>query len=126
MTISLTFPDGAQREFPSGLTGVEIAKGISPSLLKRTVAMALDGTVVDLADPIDRDARIEFLNREVTFGAPATQWWVQLSTAMLFGLTFATILTLIVTPASLQMVANISEWRKRRKTARLKHQPAAG
>ena len=63
MTISLTFPDGAQREFPSGITGVDIAKGISPSLLKRTVAMALDGTVVDLADPIERDARIEFLNR---------------------------------------------------------------
>ncbi len=64
MTISLTFPDGAKREFPSGITGVEIAKGISPSLLKRTVAMTLDGTVVDLADPIERDARIEFLNRE--------------------------------------------------------------
>jgi len=64
MTISLTFPDGAKREFPSGITGVEIAGGISPSLLKRTVAMALDGTVVDLADPIDRDAKIEFLNRE--------------------------------------------------------------
>lgn len=64
MTISLTFPDGAKREFPSGITGVDIAKGISPSLLKRTVAMALDGLVVDLADPIDRDAKIEFLNRE--------------------------------------------------------------
>ena len=64
MTISLTFPDGAKREFPSGISGVEIAKGISPSLLKRTVAMALDGTVVDLADPIERDAKIEFLNRE--------------------------------------------------------------
>ncbi|MGX5734022.1 threonine--tRNA ligase [Bosea thiooxidans] len=64
MTISLTFPDGAKREFPSGITGVDIAKGISPSLLKRTVAMALDGTVADLADPIDRDAKIEFLNRE--------------------------------------------------------------
>lgn len=64
MTISLTFPDGAKREFPSGITGVDIAKGISPSLLKRTVAMTLDGTVVDLADPIERDAKIEFLNRE--------------------------------------------------------------
>ncbi len=64
MTISLTFHDGAKREFPSGITGVEIAKGISPSLLKRTVAMALDGTVVDLADPITADAKIELLNRE--------------------------------------------------------------
>lgn len=64
MTISLTFPDGAQREFPSGITGKELAGGISPSLLKRTVAMALDGTVVDLGDPITADAKIEFLNRE--------------------------------------------------------------
>jgi threonyl-tRNA synthetase len=64
MTISLTFPDGAKREFPSGITGQEIAGGISPSLLKRTVAMALDGTVVDLADPIGHDAKIEFLTRE--------------------------------------------------------------
>ena len=64
MTISLTFPDGAKREFPSGITGAEIAKGISPSLLKRTVAMALDGTVVDLSDPITTDAKIELLNRE--------------------------------------------------------------
>ncbi|KUL97511.1 threonine--tRNA ligase [Bosea sp. WAO] len=64
MTISLTFPDGAKREFPSGITGKELAGGISPSLLKRTVAMALDGTIVDLADPITADARIEFLTRE--------------------------------------------------------------
>jgi threonyl-tRNA synthetase len=42
----------------------DIAGGISPSLLKRTVAMALDGTVVDLGDPIERDAKIEFLGRE--------------------------------------------------------------
>lgn len=64
MTISLTFPDGAQREFPSGITGKEIAAGISPSLLKRTVAMALDGVVVDLGDPIGKDSKIEFLTRE--------------------------------------------------------------
>ncbi|HEV7338990.1 MAG TPA: threonine--tRNA ligase, partial [Bosea sp. (in: a-proteobacteria)] len=64
MTISLTFPDGAKREFPSGITGKELAGGISPSLLKRTVAMALDGTIVDLADPITADATIEFLTRE--------------------------------------------------------------
>ena len=62
--IAVTFPDGACREFPSGTTGFDIAKGISPSLAKRTVAMALDGTVTDLADSINRDARIEFLNRD--------------------------------------------------------------
>ena len=62
--ISLTFPDGAKREFPSGITGKAIAGGISPSLLKRTVAMALDGVVVDLGDPIGQDSKIEFLTRD--------------------------------------------------------------
>ncbi len=61
--INLTFPDGAVRSFDSGITGAAIAGGISPSLLKRTVAMALDGEVHDLADPITRDARIELLPR---------------------------------------------------------------
>lgn len=62
--ITLSFPDGAQREFGRGITGLDIAKGISPSLAKRTVAMALDGVVSDLSDPIDHDAKIEFINRE--------------------------------------------------------------
>ncbi len=61
--INLTFPDGAVRQFESGITGAAIAGGISPSLLKRTVAMALDGELHDLADPITRDARIELLPR---------------------------------------------------------------
>ncbi|MGE0749808.1 MAG: threonine--tRNA ligase [Variibacter sp.] len=62
--VALTFPDGARREFPNGITGLDIAKGISPSLAKRTVAMALDGTVADLTDPIAADAKIEFLTRD--------------------------------------------------------------
>jgi threonyl-tRNA synthetase len=63
-SIALTFPDGARREFPKNTTGLDIAKGISPSLAKRTVAMALNGEVCDLADPIEHDARIEFVNRD--------------------------------------------------------------
>ena len=62
--ITLTFPDGAARQYPQNITGKEIAEGIAKSLAKRTVAMALDGVVVDLADPIEQDARIEFLTRE--------------------------------------------------------------
>src|SRR5262249_26022418 len=64
MMVTLTFPDGARRDYPANITGLDIAKGISPSLAKRTVAMALDGVVSDLGDPIGRDARIEFLSRE--------------------------------------------------------------
>jgi len=62
--IALTFPDGTKREFAKGITGLDIAKGISPSLAKRTVAMALDGVIVDLADPIEHDAKIEFIARD--------------------------------------------------------------
>jgi threonyl-tRNA synthetase len=62
--VALTFPDGARREFPDGITGLDVAKSISPSLAKRTVAMALDGQVVDLGDAIKRDTKIEFLSRE--------------------------------------------------------------
>src|SRR5271169_4642570 len=62
--VALTFPDGARRDYPTGTTGLDVAKGISPSLAKRTVAMALDGQLADLADPIERDAKIEFINRD--------------------------------------------------------------
>ena len=62
--VALTFPDGARRDYPDGITGLDIAKGISPSLAKRTVAMALDGSVADLADPVEHDSKIEFINRD--------------------------------------------------------------
>ncbi|WP_400765406.1 threonine--tRNA ligase [Methylosinus sporium] len=62
--IAVTFPDGASRQFEPGVSGLDIAKSISPSLAKRTVAMALDGELRDLVDTIDRDAKIEFVGRE--------------------------------------------------------------
>src|SRR6476646_3559682 len=62
--VALTFPDGARRDYPANITGLDVAKGISPSLAKRTVAMALDGKLADLADPIAKDAKIEFLTRD--------------------------------------------------------------
>lgn len=62
---------------------------------------------------------LDFVNREIAFGAPSTQWWVHLSSAIVFGLGFATILTLVVTPAALMMVANIGEWRTARKAQRI-------
>src|SRR5215467_701097 len=62
--VALTFPDGARREYPDSSTGLDIAKGISPSLAKRTVAMALDGALADLTDPIEKDAKIKFLTRD--------------------------------------------------------------
>jgi multidrug efflux pump len=63
--------------------------------------------------PIAFGMNIEFMSREITVGAPATQWWINLSTAIVFGLGFATALTLIVTPAALMLVENLREHRMR-------------
>src|SRR6266581_535368 len=60
--ITLTFPDGAKREYPRDITGLDIAKGILPSRAKRTVEMALDGVVADLNDPISGDAKVELVD----------------------------------------------------------------
>src|SRR4051812_19971682 len=61
--ITLTFPDGAQRQIDAGTTGLSVAKSISPSLAKRTVAVSLDGKIADLADPITADAKVKFIAR---------------------------------------------------------------
>ncbi|MGE5266675.1 MAG: TGS domain-containing protein, partial [Deltaproteobacteria bacterium] len=61
--VTLTFPDGAQRKIARGTTGAEVARSISPSLAKRTVAMQLDGALADLADPITADATVNFVSR---------------------------------------------------------------
>jgi multidrug efflux pump len=62
--------------------------------------------------PIAFGINIEFLTREVVIGAPATQWWINLSTAIVFGLGFATVLTLIVTPAALMAIENMAVRRR--------------
>ena len=58
---------------------------------------------------------IDFVTREVSIGAPSTQWWQQLATAIAFGLAFATILTMIVTPSLLMLRANVAAWRADRR-----------
>jgi multidrug efflux pump len=63
--------------------------------------------------PIAFGVNIEFMSRELVIGAPATQWWIQLSTAIVFGLGFATLLTLIVTPAALLAIEQARGKRQR-------------
>ena len=44
---------------------------------------------------------IDLIGQDIAFGAPSTQWWVQLSSSVAGGLAFATLLTLILTPCLL-------------------------
>jgi threonyl-tRNA synthetase len=61
--ITLTFPDGNTRTVPAGTTGLDVAKAISPSLAKRTVAMVLNGVLADATDGIVADGTIKFVSR---------------------------------------------------------------
>ena len=75
----------------------------------RPVLLTTTTTVLGLL-PMVTMTNIDFVTREVTRGSPDTQWWVQLSTAIVFGLIFATILTLIVTPSALMLKENVVNW----------------
>jgi multidrug efflux pump len=63
--------------------------------------------------PIAFGVNVEFMSRSVTVGAPSTQWWISLSTAIVFGLAFATVLTLVVTPAALMAIEQMADRRRR-------------
>jgi multidrug efflux pump len=91
---------GAQRLRPVVLTAMTAVLGLLPLMFQ-----------VNLDIPA----------REVSVGAPSTQWWTQIATAIVFGLTFATVLTLIVTPSALMWKENLGAWlrRKRGKEPRL-------
>ncbi|WP_108813733.1 efflux RND transporter permease subunit [Loktanella sp. Alg231-35] len=73
---------GAQRLRPVVLTSVTTALGLMPMVI---------------------GLNINFFTREIIYGAPSTQWWTELSSAIAGGLVFATILTLLVTPAMLML-----------------------
>lgn len=66
----------------------------------RPVLLTTITTILGLL-PMVLQLNIDLVDRTVTLGAPASQWWTQLSTAIAGGLAFATILTLILTPCLL-------------------------
>ena len=80
----------------------------------RPVLLTTTTTIFGLIPMVTR-VNIDFVTREISVGAPSTQWWQQLSTAIAFGLAFATLLTMFVTPSLLMIRANVVAWRRRRK-----------
>ncbi|MCO4825876.1 MAG: threonine--tRNA ligase, partial [Amylibacter sp.] len=54
--ITLTLPDGAQREYPAGITGAEVAADISKSLSKSAFSCSVNGEHRDLSRAIDSDS----------------------------------------------------------------------
>ncbi|OYZ15539.1 MAG: threonine--tRNA ligase [Sphingomonadales bacterium 28-64-96] len=56
--ITLTLPDGSQREVARGTTGADVAASIGPGLAKAALAAKVDGELVDLSRPIQADASL--------------------------------------------------------------------
>ena len=66
----------------------------------RPVILTAITTILGLV-PMVFGLTIRFSDRDILVGAPSSQWWVDLSSTIAGGLTFATFLTLIATPALL-------------------------
>jgi len=77
----------------------------------RPVLLTTVTTVAGLM-PLVLRLDIDYVERTVAFGAPTTQYWVQMSSAVVFGLVFASLLTLFITPAALMLWANLTAARE--------------
>jgi len=88
----------------------------------RPILLTAGTTVLGLL-PMVVGMTVNFIDRQIFFGAPSSQWWLQLSTAIAGGLVFATILTLFFTPSLLMLGQRFTLWRQRRqgKAPRLRH-----
>jgi threonyl-tRNA synthetase len=64
MSISLKFPDGAERSYDDGVTPLAVAEGISKSLAKKIVAAKIDGAWWDLTRPLEHSGKIELVMRD--------------------------------------------------------------
>lgn len=62
--IKITFPDGSVKSFESGVSTLEIAKGISTSLAKKSIAGKFDGKFIGLNDSIESDGSLEIITKD--------------------------------------------------------------
>lgn len=59
--VSITLPDGGIRSFDNPVTGLDVAKDISSGLARAALAIRIDGVMMDLETPIDRDCRLSII-----------------------------------------------------------------
>ena len=81
----------------------------------RPVLLTTVTTIVGLM-PMVLGVNINLIDRDVSIGAPSSQWWTQLASSVAGGLAFATLLTLLLTPSLLMIQANVlKRWHERRR-----------
>ena len=59
--VTVTLPDGSTRTVPAGTPVRAVAEGISPNLAKAAFAGVVDGKLVDLSYPLDKDAAVRIV-----------------------------------------------------------------
>ncbi len=59
--IRISLPDGSSREYPSGVSGMDIAKSISEGLARNALAIEVNKEIIDLSRPITTDASVKIL-----------------------------------------------------------------
>jgi len=62
--INLTFPDGASKQFASGITGLEVASSLSQSLAKDAIVIEINNKLCDLSLPITQDSSVRILTHK--------------------------------------------------------------
>jgi multidrug efflux pump len=80
----------------------------------RPVLLTTITTILGLL-PMMFTLNVDFVNRDLSVGAPSMQWWSQLSTALVCGLAFSTVLTLVFTPCMLKLRHVFKHWLARRR-----------
>ena len=58
-SIKITLPDGSVREFPKGVTGLQVAQNISEGLARNALSVEVNGEIRDLTRPIDDDSTVK-------------------------------------------------------------------
>ena len=85
----------------------------------RPVVLTAVTTILGLM-PMVFELTIQFADRSILVGAPSSQWWTDLASTIAGGLTFATILTLLATPALLVLGDDVSRFGNRIKSRFMK------
>ena len=96
---------------------------LTGSVRARPVFLTALTTILGLM-PMVLSMNINFISREISIGAPSTQWWTQLASAIAGGLAFTTLLTLFLTPCLLVLGARVSAKRRIRKHKRVQKRKA--
>lgn len=71
--INITLPDNSTRQYPEGISGIDIAKSISEGLARKVLSIKVNDEVWDATRPIRQDARIKLLTWDDEEGK-ATMW----------------------------------------------------